>query len=183
MFAADDAGDNFVVLDVELWHWAVLLAIIMALLLIDLLVVHKEAHEVHTKEAAIESAVWIGCGLAFSFVIWWWFGAPGHRRVHVGLPDREEPEHRQRLRVGVDHGLLRRSAEVPAPRVVLGHLRRSDHARDLHLRGRRRDRALRLGALRVRGVPALHGGQAGLHRQRPRRSEREQVPQAGRASS
>ena len=52
-----------------------LLAIIVVMLLIDLLVVHREAHEVKTKEAAIESAVWIGCGLAFSFVIWWWFGA------------------------------------------------------------------------------------------------------------
>jgi tellurite resistance protein TerC len=65
---------NFAILDVELWHWGVLLAIIVALLLVDLLVVHKEAHEVDTKEAAIESAAWIGCGLAFSLVVWWWFG-------------------------------------------------------------------------------------------------------------
>ncbi len=74
MFAADDARQNFAVLDVEWWHWVVLLAIIVALLLIDLLVVHKEAHVVSTKEAAIESAAWIGCGLAFSLAIWWWFG-------------------------------------------------------------------------------------------------------------
>ena len=51
-----------------------LLALIVALLMIDLLVVHKEAHKIETKEAAIESAVWISCGLAFSLVIWWWFG-------------------------------------------------------------------------------------------------------------
>jgi tellurite resistance protein TerC len=72
--AAGSTEGNFAVLDVELWHWAVLLVVIVVLLLVDLLVVHKEAHEVKTKEAAIESAVWIGFGLAFTAVIWWWFG-------------------------------------------------------------------------------------------------------------
>ncbi len=76
LLASESGGrENFVVLDVRAWHWIVLLAVIVAMLLVDLLVVHREAHEVKTKEAAIESAVWIGCGLAFSFVIWWWFGA------------------------------------------------------------------------------------------------------------
>jgi tellurite resistance protein TerC len=74
LLAAGDEKTNFVELDVELWHWGALLGVISAMLLIDLVVVHKEAHEVHTKEAAIESTVWIGCGLAFSLVIWWWFG-------------------------------------------------------------------------------------------------------------
>ncbi len=74
LLAADSKRDDFAVLDVELWHWGVLLAVIVTLLLVDLLVVHKEAHEVKTKEAAIESAVWIGFGLAFTGVIWWWFG-------------------------------------------------------------------------------------------------------------
>jgi tellurite resistance protein TerC len=74
LLAAESGGGSFVELDVALWHWGVLLAIIVALLLVDLLVVHKEAHEVHTREAAVESAVWIGCGLAFSLIVWWWFG-------------------------------------------------------------------------------------------------------------
>ena len=46
------------------------------MLLVDLLVVHREAHEISTKEAAIESAVWISIGVAFTGVIVWWFGAP-----------------------------------------------------------------------------------------------------------
>jgi tellurite resistance protein TerC len=74
VLAAEQSRDNFVHLDVEAWHWAALLAIIVVMLLVDLLVVHREAHEVKTKEAAIESGVWIGCGLAFTLVIWWWFG-------------------------------------------------------------------------------------------------------------
>ncbi len=68
------ARDNFVDLDVALWQWGALLGIIVALLLVDLLVFHREAHEVSTKEAAIESAAWIGCGLAFTGVVAWWFG-------------------------------------------------------------------------------------------------------------
>ena len=72
--AESNPRDNFAVLDVEAWHWLVLLGIIIVLLLVDLLVVHREAHEVHTKEAAVESAAWIGCGLAFSLLVWWWFG-------------------------------------------------------------------------------------------------------------
>ena len=36
--------------------------------------VHREAHAVSTREAAIESAVWISIGVAFSLVVLWWFG-------------------------------------------------------------------------------------------------------------
>ena len=74
LLAAGDDKTKFVEVDVAWWHWVVLLGVIVAMLFIDLVVVHKEAHEVHTKEAAIESAVWISCGLAFSLVVWWWFG-------------------------------------------------------------------------------------------------------------
>jgi tellurite resistance protein TerC len=74
LIAADGGSGDFVELDVEVWHWTVLLVLIVVLLLVDLLVVHREAHEVKTREAAIESAVWISCGLAFSFVVLWWFG-------------------------------------------------------------------------------------------------------------
>jgi tellurite resistance protein TerC len=74
LLAAESDNRNFVELDVHLWQWGVLLGLIVLLLMIDLLVVHREAHEVKTKEAAIESAVWISCGLAFALVVWWWFG-------------------------------------------------------------------------------------------------------------
>ena len=74
LLAAGESNRNFVQLDVELWHWAVLLALIVVLLLVDLFVFHKEAHEVKTREAVIESCIWISCGIAFTGVIWWWFG-------------------------------------------------------------------------------------------------------------
>ena len=62
-------------LTIEGWHWPVLLGVIGAMLLIDILIVHRNAHEIHTKEAAIESAVWISVGLLFGLVMLWEFGS------------------------------------------------------------------------------------------------------------
>jgi tellurite resistance protein TerC len=60
---------NFAFLDVELWHWFALVGFIVALVVIDLLLVHRTAHVITVKEAAIESAVWISIGIAFTGVI------------------------------------------------------------------------------------------------------------------
>ncbi|WP_241432241.1 TerC family protein [Ilumatobacter nonamiensis] len=75
LVAASERNANLADIDVHAWQWAVLIGVILVMLLIDLLVVHKEAHEVKTKEAAIESAVWISIGVAFTGVVAWWFGS------------------------------------------------------------------------------------------------------------
>ena len=69
---ASESGDdsNFAQFDVPMWVWFAFLAVVVGLLVADLLLVHKTAHVITTKEAAIESAVWISIGVAFSFVIW-----------------------------------------------------------------------------------------------------------------
>lgn len=74
VLGASSGSGNHVDIDVAIWHWPMLVAIISALLLIDILVIHRNAHEVHTKEAAIESAVWISFGLIFALFVWWEFG-------------------------------------------------------------------------------------------------------------
>jgi tellurite resistance protein TerC len=66
---------EFVSLTVPLWAWAALVAGITALLLADLLIVHRRPHAVSLREAAIESAAWIALGLSFSALLAWWFGA------------------------------------------------------------------------------------------------------------
>ena len=73
---AAESGDSSKFVDIESqpWQWGVLLAIIIALLMIDILVIHREAHVIRVREASIEAAIWISCGLAFAFVIWAWFG-------------------------------------------------------------------------------------------------------------
>ena len=101
----------------------------------------------------------------------------GHDRVLLGVPDRVEPQHRQRVRVGVADELLRRAPEVPAPGAVLGDLRRARDAGDLHLRRDRLDQPLRLDPLRVRRVPAVHRGAHAVHRQPAHRPGQQQIPQ------
>jgi tellurite resistance protein TerC len=71
---AAERSSNFVDVTVHPWQWMVLLGLIVGLLLVDLLVFHREAHEISTKEAAIESAAWISVGVGFMFVVIWWFG-------------------------------------------------------------------------------------------------------------
>lgn len=49
--------------------------LIIALLMLDLLVFHKEAHEVSMREAALFSAFWVAVGLAFAGVLYIWQGS------------------------------------------------------------------------------------------------------------
>lgn len=68
--AAAESSSQFADLDIHAWQWGALLAFIAALLMIDLLVVHRKPHEIPFKEAAIESAIWVSIGLAFTGVIY-----------------------------------------------------------------------------------------------------------------
>ena len=74
--AASD-NTNFVDVDVPSWGWPMLIGVIAVALLVDLLVFHRKAHVVEIREAAIESAVWVGLGLAFTGVIAWMFSGQG----------------------------------------------------------------------------------------------------------
>ena len=65
--------DNFVDLDVPAWCWALLGALIVTMLAIDLFR-HRDDHEPSPKEALTESAIWIACGLSFSVFIALQFG-------------------------------------------------------------------------------------------------------------
>ena len=72
------AGDgSFADVVVPSWGWPLLLGTIVVALLVDLLVFHRKAHVVELREAAIESAVWVGLGLAFTGVIAWMFAGQG----------------------------------------------------------------------------------------------------------
>jgi tellurite resistance protein TerC len=76
LLASGAGRSDFVDIDVDPWHWIVLLGVIVALLLVDLLVLHREAKVLSARRAGLESALWVACGLGFAVVIWAWFG--GH---------------------------------------------------------------------------------------------------------
>ena len=61
-------------MNVPLWVWLVLLGVIVAMLTVDLLL-HRQAHEIALREAAIWSSIWVSIGLIAGGVIWWFFGA------------------------------------------------------------------------------------------------------------
>jgi tellurite resistance protein TerC len=74
MIIAIEGSDRFTSFDVPLWVWAALVGVIVVLLVADLLIVHRTPHVITFKEAAIESGVWIGIGLAFTLVMGAWQG-------------------------------------------------------------------------------------------------------------
>jgi tellurite resistance protein TerC len=60
--------------DVPVIAWVALVATIVTLLVVDLVVVHRDDHVITFREAAIESGVWIAIGLSFTLVLLAWHG-------------------------------------------------------------------------------------------------------------
>jgi tellurite resistance protein TerC len=58
----------------EFYVWVAFIAFVVLVLALDLLVLHKEAHEVSQREAATWSAVWVAMGLGFGGILWAWQG-------------------------------------------------------------------------------------------------------------
>lgn len=87
LFAESDSSD-FLDLDVKTWHWVVLGIAIVVLLAIDLYR-HREAHEPTFREAGLESAFWVFCGLTFSlFFIWQFSGQAAGEYLGVYLTEK-----------------------------------------------------------------------------------------------
>jgi tellurite resistance protein TerC len=69
---------------VPLLAWGAVAALIVAMLLLDLLVFHREAHEVTMREAATSSAMWVALGLAFGAVVWMVWGGDRAGEYYAG---------------------------------------------------------------------------------------------------
>ena len=64
------------------WLWAGLAGGLIALLLLDLFVFHREPGEVSVRQAVAWSVVWLALGLGFAFVVWSVEG-PGRAREYL----------------------------------------------------------------------------------------------------
>ena len=61
-----------------IWMWLGFIAVVLALLVFDLGVLHRDNHEIHTRESLVLSTMYISLGLAFGGFVWWQLGAePG----------------------------------------------------------------------------------------------------------
>jgi len=56
-------------MDASIWLWAGVIGFIVIMLLIDLLIFQREAHEVSMSEAIKWSCFWVFCGLAFGGIV------------------------------------------------------------------------------------------------------------------
>ena len=83
LLAAAEQADT-PVYGAPIWVWVTLVAVILAMLLVDLLVFHKDAHSVTIREAAISSAVWVTIGLSFGLVMWAWHGGDAATQYYSG---------------------------------------------------------------------------------------------------
>jgi tellurite resistance protein TerC len=63
------AAGSFADIAVPWWAWPALVGTIAALLVADLLLVHRRPHAIGFREAALESGVWIALGLGFAVVV------------------------------------------------------------------------------------------------------------------
>ncbi|HXG80908.1 MAG TPA: TerC family protein [Sphingomicrobium sp.] len=57
-----------------LWMWLAFLAIVAALLALDLGVLHRKQREIGARESILLSAFYIALGLAFGGWVWWYMG-------------------------------------------------------------------------------------------------------------
>ena len=56
------------------WAWIAFGVFILAMLALELFVLHREAKEISFREATISSGLWIVLGLAFGVFVWVWAG-------------------------------------------------------------------------------------------------------------
>ncbi len=59
---------------VSIWAWVALLVIVLVMLAIDLFM-HKSAHVIAVKEAAIWSGIWVGVSVIVGIIIWFYYGS------------------------------------------------------------------------------------------------------------
>ena len=60
------------------WMWLGFISIVVALLVFDLGVLHRDNHEIEVRESLVLSSMYIGLGLAFGGWVWWQLGSePG----------------------------------------------------------------------------------------------------------
>jgi tellurite resistance protein TerC len=70
--------------DTPLWLWIAFLVGVAVLLLVDLLVVHREAHEISMREASLASAFWISLGLLFALPVGYVLGSAAAMQYLTG---------------------------------------------------------------------------------------------------
>jgi tellurite resistance protein TerC len=67
------------------WLWLTFVAIVVALLVFDLGVLHKEDREIEVRESLLLSGGYIAMGLAFGAWVWWYLGSQSGMEYLTGF--------------------------------------------------------------------------------------------------
>lgn len=70
-------------MDVSLWAWVAVLGAILAMLALDLFM-HRDAHVISVREAAIWSGIWVAMGITAGAIIWWHYGGEFGQQYFAG---------------------------------------------------------------------------------------------------
>ncbi|MDQ1708884.1 MAG: tellurite resistance protein TerC [Frankiaceae bacterium] len=83
LLAADAVPDLH--LDIHIYTWAAVVALIVVMIAADTFFFHRDAHEVRGREAAISSVAWVSIGLTFGLVLWWAYGGRAAGEYYAGF--------------------------------------------------------------------------------------------------
>ncbi|WP_445153401.1 TerC family protein [Arthrobacter sp. Hor0625] len=70
-------------MNVPLWAWLAVLAVIVLMLAVDLFA-HRKAHVIGVREAALWSALWVALGVGFGALVWVLYGAELGQQYFAG---------------------------------------------------------------------------------------------------
>ncbi|WP_430398178.1 TerC family protein [Ferrovibrio sp.] len=68
-----------------LWMWFVFLGIVVALLVFDLGILHRETREIGVRESLVMSGVYLSLGMLFGAWLWWQLGATAGMNYVTGF--------------------------------------------------------------------------------------------------
>ncbi|PVE26161.1 hypothetical protein DC522_01840 [Microvirga sp. KLBC 81] len=72
-------------LGTPVWMWLAFLGIVLALLVLDLGVLHRKHHEIGVRESLVMSAFYITLGVAFGGFVWWYLGSEAGMNYLTGF--------------------------------------------------------------------------------------------------
>ena len=83
LFAAEDSA-NFVDITVPNWAWFATIGLIAALLMLDILILHRTPKVLSARRAAMETLMWVAIGLSFGIAIIVGFGGKAGGEYYSG---------------------------------------------------------------------------------------------------
>lgn len=84
LLAAAETAPNLIRFDIPTWHWVVLITWFAALLIGDIVFLHRDDKTPTLRTATIQSLIWIGLGIGLGLLFWPLYGATASAQYFSG---------------------------------------------------------------------------------------------------